>query len=136
MVPEKRRTYFFKGYHKEHILKIIKEKFIMLLSWSSWNSNNDIFLKYFPRPKLGQYQSFYIYMKWKLDYSIFVLHVHFFLDSLESQVNQENIYPTLTILNVTLVLKKGFFRVATQYEQQKFQIKLIYFYKFLPWCFI
>ena len=36
-------------------------------------------------------KSFDIYMKWKLDYSIFILHIQFFLDSLEFQVNQVNI---------------------------------------------
>ena len=35
--------------------------------------------------------SFDTYMKWKLDYSLFVLHTQFFLDDLEFQVNQENI---------------------------------------------
>ena len=44
--------------------------------------------------------SFDIYMKWKLDYSIFVLHIQFFLESLEFQVNQENIHQTLTIMEV------------------------------------
>ena len=45
-----------------------------------------------------------IYMEWKLDYSIFVLYIQFFLDSLEFQVNQENIHATLTILKVFLSL--------------------------------
>ena len=35
--------------------------------------------------------SFDIFMKWKLDYSTFVLHIQFFLDSLQFQINQENI---------------------------------------------
>ena len=39
-----------------------------------------------------------IYIKQKLDYAIFVLDVKFFLDNLTFQVNQENIYLTLTIL--------------------------------------
>ena len=39
------------------------------------------------------------------EYSIFVLLIQFFLDSLEFQVNQENIHPTLTILKVVLALK-------------------------------
>ena len=45
-----------------------------------------------------------IYMEWKLDYSIFVLHIQFFLDSLEFQVNQEIIHATLTIPKVFLSL--------------------------------
>ena len=51
--------------------------------------------------------SFDIYFKWTLDYSIFVLHVQFFLDSLEFQVNLENIYPALTegCLKVVSALK-------------------------------
>ena len=49
--------------------------------------------------------SFHIYLKWKLDYSIFLLHIQFFLNSLEFQVNQKNIHPTLTILKVVLALK-------------------------------
>ena len=48
--------------------------------------------------------SFDIYLKWKLDYSLFVLHIQFFLDSLEFQVNQENVQPTLTTLKVVLAL--------------------------------
>ena len=47
--------------------------------------------------------SFDIYMKWKLDYFIFVLHIQFFIESLEFQVNQENIH--LTTLKVVLTLK-------------------------------
>ena len=53
--------------------------------------------------------SFDIYMKWKLDYSIFVLHINFFLDDLEFQVNQENIHLTLTMLKVVLALKHFIF---------------------------
>ena len=49
--------------------------------------------------------SFDIYMKWKLDYSLFALHVQYFLDSLEFQVIQENIHQTSTILQVVLALK-------------------------------
>ena len=48
--------------------------------------------------------SFEIYMEWKLDYSILVLHIQFFVDSLEFQVNQENIHATLTKLKVFLSL--------------------------------
>ena len=44
-------------------------------------------------------------MKWKLDYSIFILYIQFFLDSLEFQVNQESIHLSLTILKVVLALK-------------------------------
>ena len=43
-------------------------------------------------------------MKRKLDYYIFVLHIQFFLDRSEFQVNQENIHPTLTIVKVDLAL--------------------------------
>ena len=49
--------------------------------------------------------SFDIYMKWKLDYSIFVLDIRFFLDRLELQINQENIHSTFTVLKVLLALK-------------------------------
>ena len=49
--------------------------------------------------------SFGIYMKWKLDYSIFILYIQFFLDSLEFQVNQQSIHLSLTILKVVLALK-------------------------------
>ena len=48
--------------------------------------------------------NFNIYTKWKLDYSIFALHIQFFLDNLEFQVNQENIHPILTIVKVVLAL--------------------------------
>ena len=48
--------------------------------------------------------SFDIYMKGKLDYSTFILHIQFFLDNLEFQVNHENTHPTLTILKVVLAL--------------------------------
>ena len=34
-----------------------------------------------------------IYMKWKLDYLILVLHIQFFLDHVEFQVNQEDSHP-------------------------------------------
>ena len=46
------RTSFFKGYHKEYIFKIIKQKSIMFLSWSSWESNKDMILNTFPGPNL------------------------------------------------------------------------------------
>ena len=49
--------------------------------------------------------SFDICMKLKLDYSIFALQIQFFPDSLEFQVNQENIHPTLTILKDVWTLK-------------------------------
>ena len=99
-VLKKRAHVFFKCYHKEHVFKIIKQKSITFLSWSSWKSNKDIFFEYFPRPNFAQRHSVWvidIYMKWKLDYLIFVLHIQFFLDSLEFQVNQENLHPTLTL---------------------------------------
>ena len=49
--------------------------------------------------------SFDISMKWKLGYSVFIIQNQFFLDSLEFQVNQENIHSTLTMLKVVLTLK-------------------------------
>ena len=49
--------------------------------------------------------NFDTYIKLKLDYSIFVSHIQYFLDSLECQVNPENIHPTLTKPNVVLALK-------------------------------
>ena len=49
--------------------------------------------------------SFDIYMKLKIYYSIFVLHIQIFLDSLEFQVNQEDIHLILNILKVVLALK-------------------------------
>ena len=48
--------------------------------------------------------SFDIYMKWKRDYSIFALDINFFVDSLEFQLNQENIHMTLNIQKVVLAL--------------------------------
>ena len=36
---------------------------------------------------------------------LFVLNIQFFLDSLEFQVNQENIVPTSSVLKVFLALK-------------------------------
>ena len=48
---------------------------------------------------------FDIYIKWKLDYSLFVQFVQFFRDSLEIQANQWNIHPTLAIQKVVLALK-------------------------------
>ena len=48
--------------------------------------------------------SFDIYMKWKRDYSIFALDIKFFVDSLEFQLNQENIHMTLNIQKVVLAL--------------------------------
>ena len=51
-VLKKRAHVFFKCYHKEHVFKIIKQKSITFLSWSSWKSNKDIFFEYFPRPVL------------------------------------------------------------------------------------
>ena len=63
--------------------------------------------------------SFDIYMKWKLDYSTFVLHIQFILDSLEIQANHGNIHPTLTIQKVILALNdncKTFFK-NDQFEE-------------------
>ena len=68
---------------------------------------------------------FDIYMKWKLDYRIFVLHVQFAQESLEFQVNHENIHPILTILKVSLALNL---------EQIYYQIDLVknlYFFFFM-----
>ena len=86
----------------------MKYKSITFLSWSSWKSNKDIFLNIFPGQNLRNsihYEFFDIYMKLKLDYSIFVLHIQFYQDSMEFQVNQEMVHPTLTILKVVLTLK-------------------------------
>ena len=41
-----------------------------------------------------------------LDYSILVVHIQFFLDSLEFQMNQGNIHPILTIQKVDVAFKK------------------------------
>ena len=46
----------------------------------------------------------YIYMKWERDCSIFALDIKFFVDSLEFQLNQENIHMTLNIQKVVLAL--------------------------------
>ena len=43
-------------------------------------------------------------MAWKFDYSILALNIQFFLDSLEFQINHENIHPTLTIVKVASAL--------------------------------
>ena len=43
-------------------------------------------------------------MKWQVDHSVLVWHIQFLLESLEIQVNQENIHPALTILKVVLAL--------------------------------
>ena len=53
--------------------------------------------------------SFDIYMKWKLDYSIFVWHIQFVLDSLEIQANQGNIRPTIAIEKVVFAPKASGF---------------------------
>ena len=52
LLPKKSCSCFFKGYHKEHVFKIIKQKSITFLSWSSWKSNKGIFFEYFTRPIL------------------------------------------------------------------------------------
>ena len=54
--------------------------------------------------------SFEIYMKWKLDYFIFIRYIQFFLDSFffvvdRIQANQGNICSTLTIQKNALALK-------------------------------
>ena len=43
-------------------------------------------------------------MKWERDCSIFALDIKFFVDSLEFQLNQENIHMTLNIQKVVLAL--------------------------------
>ena len=86
-------------------MKIIKQKSITFLNWISRKSNKDIFFEYFPRPNL---RNFIHYEFWYLYYSLFFVHIHFFLDSLEFQVNQENIHPTLTMLKVVIALSPIF----------------------------
>ena len=111
MVPKITHARFFKGYRKEYTFKVIKQKRITFLSRSSLKSNKDIFFEYFPVPKfcaMSFTMSFDIYMKWKLGYSIFILHIQFFLDSLEFQVNQENIHLTFTIMKVVLALNEHY----------------------------
>ena len=98
-------AFFIKLFTSEYVFKIVKQKSIMFLSWSSWKSNKDPFLEYF-------LYEFWYYMKWKLDYSIFVLHIQFILDSLEFQVNQENIHLTLTILKVVLAFKYAMYVIC------------------------
>ena len=44
-------------------------------------------------------------MALKFAYSRLVLYIQFFLDSLELQVNQENIHPLLTIVKVAIALQ-------------------------------
>ena len=46
------RTRLFKGYQKEYIFKITKQKSIMFLSCSSWESNKDMILNTFPGQSL------------------------------------------------------------------------------------
>ena len=60
LLPKKSCSCFFKGYHKEHVFKIIKQKSITILSWSSWKSNNDISFAYFPRPNFAQRHSVWV----------------------------------------------------------------------------
>ena len=45
-----------------------------------------------------------IYVKSKLDFPMSVIHIQFFLDSSQFQVNWGNIHHTLTIDNVALAL--------------------------------
>ena len=85
-------TRFFKGYHKEHVSKSIEQKSITILSFGHESQIRTYFLNTFPAKICAMpfTMSFDIYLKWKLDYSIFILHIQFFLDSLKVQVNQEN----------------------------------------------
>ena len=82
-----------KGCHKEYICKIILQKSIMFLKVGALESQNkDILFEYFPRTKFELCHL--LYMKRKLEYSLLVLHVQLFADSLEFQANQENIHLT------------------------------------------
>ena len=100
---KKTYTHIFNGYVKEHIFKIMKQNLITFLSWSSWKSRayflNIFWTKIRAMPLT---MSFDIYMKWKLDYSIFVWHIQFFIASLEIQANQGN---THELQKVVLALK-------------------------------
>ena len=87
-------TYYF--HMKTKILTNFQSCNSVPLSWSTWKSSKDIFFEYFLQifPKtcaISFAMSSDNYMKWKLDYFIFILHIQFFLDGLEFQVNQENI---------------------------------------------
>ena len=70
--------------------------------------------------------SFDIYMKSKLDYSIWVLHIQFFLDSLEIQANQGSIHPTLTIQKVFLALNVEIVRNSCVHLILKYACFLLY----------
>ena len=98
---KKTHTHFFNGYVKEHIFKIMKQNLITFLSWSSWKLRtcflNIFWTKIWAMPFT---MSFDIYMKWKLNYSIFLYSI--FIDSLEIQANQGKI-PQLQ--KVVLALK-------------------------------
>ena len=114
MVSEKTCICCFKGYQKKYIVKIKKQILLMLLSWSSWKSNKDILFEYIPPPKINPMpftMSFDIYMKWKFDYSLSVLHFQFLLKGLEFQVNQENIHPLLLYWSLSYpLIWKSFFK--------------------------
>lgn len=114
MVSKKAYT-VLKGYHKDCIFKIIKKTSITFLNRSSWKSSKDMFFEYFPHVKIWELpftMNFDIYifiwnesLVYKLPwFSIFVLHIQCFLDSLEFQLNQEYISPTLAILKVVFAL--------------------------------
>ena len=70
----------------------------MFLSWSSWKSNKDIFLN------ISSSQNSRCFIHYDLWYLYEKKTRLFFLNSLEFQVNQENVHPTLTILKVVLAL--------------------------------
>ena len=50
----------------------------------------------------GIHYGLWYYVIWKPDYHLFVWHIQFFLDSLEAQVNQWKLHPSLTIQKVVL----------------------------------
>ena len=69
---------FFHGYVKEHRFKIMKLNLITFLSWSSWKSRAYFLNIFWTKIRAMPFtMSFDIYMKWKLDYSIFVWHIQF-----------------------------------------------------------
>ena len=51
---------FFQDYHKEYIFKIMNQKLITLLCWSSWKSNKNLFFEYFPWPKVAHCHSLWV----------------------------------------------------------------------------
>ena len=53
MIPQKTHTYFFKGYRKKYIFKIIKRKSITLLSWTLESQIRRYFFNIFPSQNLS-----------------------------------------------------------------------------------